>query len=33
MPQQQNTPEAIKPAVVKKEVAEPTLEIANEQKE
>lgn len=33
MPQQQNTPEAIKPAVVEKEVARPSLEIANEQKE
>jgi len=33
MPQQPNTPEAIKPAVVEKEVAKPSLEIANEQKE
>lgn len=33
MPQQQNTPEAIKPAVVEKEVVKPSLEITNEQKE
>jgi len=33
MPQQPNTPEAIKPAVVEKEIAKPSLEIANEQKE
>lgn len=33
MPQQSNIPEVIKPAVVEKEVAKPSLEIADEQKE
>lgn len=33
MQQQPNTPEVIKPTVVDKEVAKPSLEIANEQKE
>lgn len=33
MPQQPNKPEAIKPTVVEKEVAKPSLEIVNEQKE
>jgi hypothetical protein len=33
MPQQSNTPEAIKPPVVEKEVAKSSLEITNEQKE
>jgi hypothetical protein len=33
MPPQQNNPEEIRPAAVKKEIVKPSLEIANEQRE